>query len=128
VEGSSLQAIVFVGSTPIGGPLLGLICDRYGARAGLVIGGVAALGAAGWGLFADRRPSRPREEADGEAAGLEADQRGGTPGLASPMGGGEGVDDRAAVLAGGGQDGREGAGAVDHALPAPEGDRYAGLS
>ena len=64
----ALQAIVFVGSTPIGGPLLGLICDRYGARAGLVVGGVAALGAAGWGLFADRRPSRPRQERRGHPA------------------------------------------------------------
>jgi MFS family permease len=54
----ALQAIVFIGSTPIGGPLLGLVCDRYGARAGLVLGGVAALGAAGWGLLADRRLSR----------------------------------------------------------------------
>jgi predicted MFS family arabinose efflux permease len=51
----ALQAIVFIGSTPIGGPLLGLVCDRYGARAGLVLGGVAALGAAAWGLLADRR-------------------------------------------------------------------------
>jgi MFS family permease len=54
----ALQAIVFIGSTPIGGPLLGLVCDRYGARAGLVLGGVAALGAAGWGLLADRRLNR----------------------------------------------------------------------
>jgi MFS family permease len=46
---SSLQAIVLVGSTPIGAPLLGFICDRYGPRSGLLVGGVAALFAAGWG-------------------------------------------------------------------------------
>jgi MFS family permease len=51
----ALQAIVFLGSTPIGGPLLGAICDAYGARAGLVVGGVAALGAAGFGSLAMRR-------------------------------------------------------------------------
>jgi MFS family permease len=51
----ALQAIVFLGSTPIGGPLLGAICDAYGARAGLVVGGAAALGAAGFGSIAIRR-------------------------------------------------------------------------
>src|SRR4029077_19934649 len=42
----ALQAIVFLGSTPIGGPLLGVICDAYGARAGLVVGGGSGVGAA----------------------------------------------------------------------------------
>jgi MFS family permease len=51
----ALQAIVFLGSTPIGGPLLGAICDAYGARAGLVVGGAAALGAALFGSLAVRR-------------------------------------------------------------------------
>ena len=51
----ALQAIVFLGSTPIGGPLLGAICDTWGARAGLVVGGVSALGAAAFGSIAMRR-------------------------------------------------------------------------
>jgi MFS family permease len=51
----ALQAIVFVGSTPVGGPLLGFICDAFGARAGLTLGGLAAVGAAAWGYFAARR-------------------------------------------------------------------------
>ncbi len=51
---SALQGIVIVGSTPIGAPLLGFICDRYGARAGLLVGGIAALVAAGWGWTANR--------------------------------------------------------------------------
>lgn len=51
---SSLQGIVLLGSTPIGAPLVGFICDRYGARAGLLVGGVAALVAAGWGWAAGR--------------------------------------------------------------------------
>jgi len=59
----ALQAIVFLGSTPIGGPLLGAICDRYGARAGLLVGGAAALGAAAFGSVAVRR-SRAGHAAD----------------------------------------------------------------
>src|SRR5207344_2868636 len=47
----ALQAIVFLGSTPIGGPLLGAICDAWGARAGLVVGGLSALGAALFGTI-----------------------------------------------------------------------------
>jgi len=39
----ALQAMVFLGSTPIGGPVLGLICDQFGARAGFVVGGVRDL-------------------------------------------------------------------------------------
>ena len=31
----ALQGMVLIGSTPIGGPLLGWICDAYGARAGI---------------------------------------------------------------------------------------------
>jgi hypothetical protein len=45
----ALQAMVFLGSTPIGGPALGAICDAFGARAGLGVGAAAALGAAAWG-------------------------------------------------------------------------------
>jgi MFS family permease len=50
----ALQAIVFLGSTPIGGPILGLVCDAWGARAGLVLGGISALAAAAWGTWAVR--------------------------------------------------------------------------
>jgi predicted MFS family arabinose efflux permease len=59
----ALQAIVFLGSTPIGGPILGLLCDAWGARAGLVLGGVAALAAAGWGTWAVRHSVGTRVEA-----------------------------------------------------------------
>jgi MFS family permease len=51
----ALQAMVFLGSTPIGGPILGAICDAFGARAGLLVGGGAALGAAAWGWTMSRR-------------------------------------------------------------------------
>jgi MFS family permease len=51
----ALQAMVFLGSTPIGGPVVGAICQRFGARAGLVVGGVACLVAGAYGLSAGRR-------------------------------------------------------------------------
>jgi MFS family permease len=46
----ALQSMVFLGSTPIGGPILGVVCDEVGARAGVALGGCAALAAAalGW--------------------------------------------------------------------------------
>ena len=51
----ALQAILLIGTTPIGGPLLGFICDTLSARAGVFVGGVAAVGAGAWGLWAHRR-------------------------------------------------------------------------
>ncbi|MEO9224621.1 MAG: MFS transporter [Acidimicrobiales bacterium] len=54
----ALQAMLFLGSTPIGGPLLGWICQTFGARAGLVVGGVAAMAAATGGLVVVRRIGR----------------------------------------------------------------------
>ncbi|HZJ27559.1 MAG TPA: MFS transporter [Acidimicrobiia bacterium] len=49
----ALQAIVFLGSTPVGGPILGYVSDTLGPRAGVAIGGVAACGAgvAGWWVY-----------------------------------------------------------------------------
>lgn len=51
----AIQAMVFLGSTPIGGPILGAVCERYGARVGLVIGGLACVAAAAYGAVAARR-------------------------------------------------------------------------
>lgn len=42
----ALYALVFLGSAPLGGPLVGWISDALGARAGLALGGSASLGAA----------------------------------------------------------------------------------
>lgn len=39
----ALHGLVFLGSTPLGGPLLGWICQAYGARAGFVVAGVGTL-------------------------------------------------------------------------------------
>lgn len=41
----ALHGLIFLGSTPFGGPLLGWWCTVFGARAGLVLAGVSALAA-----------------------------------------------------------------------------------
>jgi MFS family permease len=60
----ALQAIVFLGSTPIGGPIVGVISEQYGARYSLALGAVASIGAGGWGAFTVRR--RAHDEAVAE--------------------------------------------------------------
>jgi MFS family permease len=69
----ALQAILFLGSTPIGGPLLGAVSDWAGARAGLVLGGVAALAVAAWAVGAARSAGSLSPAADGDV------RRQGTP-------------------------------------------------
>jgi len=61
----ALQAIVFLGSTPIGGPILGWVCQQYGARTGVMVGGVSGVIAAFYGWRSFR--SAPRRAADGHA-------------------------------------------------------------
>ncbi|MBA3282536.1 MAG: MFS transporter [Acidimicrobiia bacterium] len=48
----ALQSMVFLGSTPIGGPLIGWISDVAGPRAGVAVGGLACLVAAAYGARA----------------------------------------------------------------------------
>jgi MFS family permease len=67
----ALQAIVFLGSTPIGGPILGAIAESFGARYGIALGGTAALAAGSFGLFTVRRSTRVPLE--GEAIPFRAD-------------------------------------------------------
>lgn len=50
----ALQAIVFLGSTPVGGPIVGAVSDQVGPRAGVLLGGIAATGAGLWGLWRSR--------------------------------------------------------------------------
>ena len=51
----ALQAMVLLGSTPIGGPILGVVCEEFGARVGFLVGAVACFVAAAWGAVAVRR-------------------------------------------------------------------------
>jgi len=51
----ALYSVVFLGSTPIGGPLMGWIAGAAGPRAALALGGLVALGAAAWARAAFAR-------------------------------------------------------------------------
>ena len=51
----ALQAIVFLGSTPIGGPILGAVSESFGARYGIAVGAAASLAAGAFGLFTVRQ-------------------------------------------------------------------------
>lgn len=51
----SLYSVAFIGTTPIGGPIMGAIAETAGARLALGIGAVAALVAAALGLTVMRR-------------------------------------------------------------------------
>ena len=61
----ALYAIAFLGSTPVGSPIVGAICAVWGPRAGFAIGGIAALVAGFAASFsftrirAEREPSIP---------------------------------------------------------------------
>lgn len=57
----SLWSVAFLGSTPLGGPLVGFIGGQFGARYGMGVGGLAALLAAlyGWSRLREGRLARP---------------------------------------------------------------------
>lgn len=51
----ALWAVVFLGSTPIGAPLVGYLAGRYGARFALGVGGAATVMVSVWAAFELRR-------------------------------------------------------------------------
>ncbi len=51
----ALQTVLLIGTTPVGGPLMGAMADAFGTRIPLVVGGTAALAAALFGWLAGRR-------------------------------------------------------------------------
>ncbi|GAC70535.1 MFS transporter [Gordonia soli] len=51
----ALWSVAFMGSTPIGGPIIGAICETAGARVGLGVGAATCFVAAAIGLLAHRR-------------------------------------------------------------------------
>jgi MFS family permease len=72
----ALQAMVFLGSTPIGGPIVGWIAEQAGARVAVAVGAVAALAAGAWGVLAARRVTdghEPLPSPEAEAAVAEAE-------------------------------------------------------
>ncbi len=66
----ALQAMVFLGSTPIGGPLVGWIAEDLGARYALVVAAIACFAAGGWGVFVARR-----DRVDDRTAAFDAARR-----------------------------------------------------
>lgn len=56
----SLQTVLMMGTTPIGGPILGYIADAAGGRLPILIGGVAALVACVFGYAATHRRDEMR--------------------------------------------------------------------
>lgn len=55
----SLWTVAFLGSTPIGGPIIGLLSDRFSPRVALIFGGGAAVVAAIYGavVMKDKTPT-----------------------------------------------------------------------
>ncbi len=68
----ALWAVAFLGSTPIGGPIIGWIGEHAGPRWGLAVGGFAALGAALLGNMRYSRSSVAKRNVREEIAGEES--------------------------------------------------------
>jgi MFS family permease len=64
----ALQAMLFLGSTPVGGPILGWVCEQFGARYGVAVGALASVGAGLWGLAAVRTGTSADKRADDTAS------------------------------------------------------------
>ncbi len=54
----ALWGVAYLGSSPIGGPILGWISQYAGPRAGLAVGGLAAVAASGFGYASSRSQSK----------------------------------------------------------------------
>jgi MFS family permease len=68
----ALQAMLFLGSTPVGGPVVGWVADEFGARYSVALGAIAALGAGLWGLAVLRgADAAAAAEADAAAAATD---------------------------------------------------------
>jgi MFS family permease len=61
----AVQTVLLIGTTPIGGPVLGAISDAFGARLPVFLGGAAALAAAAFGVVAARRWEVPAQALTG---------------------------------------------------------------
>jgi predicted MFS family arabinose efflux permease len=58
----ALWTVAFMGSTPVGGPIVGWIGEHVGPRWALATGGIACLVAAAYGLHEQRRIQQPASE------------------------------------------------------------------
>lgn len=62
----ALWTVAVMGSTPIGGPIVGAVAEYFGARSGLALGGAACFVAAGIGMLA--LSSQAKRDARGAGA------------------------------------------------------------
>ena len=53
----ALQAMLFLGTTPIGGPIAGWVAEQFGARYAVAMSAAAAAATGVWGLARARRPA-----------------------------------------------------------------------
>ena len=74
----ALYGLVFLGSTPLGGPLLGFVSERWGARAGLALSGGVSLVVALAALGAPSLRRRRALGADGAVDTLDLASAGAT--------------------------------------------------
>ncbi len=58
----ALYTVAFLGTTPIGAPLVGYIAQHFGGRAGILVGGVAAVAAGALGAMAMQLARKRRVE------------------------------------------------------------------
>src|SRR6202011_2402115 len=65
----ALYVVAFMGSTPIGGPIVGFIGQTLGGRAALAVGGVATVLAAALGWRSLNNYSRRQQRTGSEAPG-----------------------------------------------------------
>jgi MFS family permease len=56
----ALQSMVFLGTTPIGGPFIGWVSDSLGPRVGILVGAAACFAAAFWGHTIWKQRSAPQ--------------------------------------------------------------------
>ncbi len=59
----ALYTVAFLGTTPIGAPLVGYISQQYGGRAGILVGGLATVLAGALGALAMQLMRKRREDA-----------------------------------------------------------------
>ena len=80
----ALQAMLFLGTTPVGGPIVGWISQQFGARYAIGLGALAAVSAGAWGLAKARRAvPQPltRTEVDESVADAVREDAAGTPAI-----------------------------------------------
>jgi hypothetical protein len=64
----ALWSVALLGSTPIGGPIAGAVCEMFGGRGGLALGAFACLGAAVIGIVMPRWSAARAAAAGGSVA------------------------------------------------------------